>query len=116
MVSYLVLIFLSDNTSNLDKVNLRIYMYIWYSLKRGWFDMGSTTLKVPVTRSLRTTILSSTYSQDDDLSFWTISLLNNDQVLFQISECRYHHGWVYKCTCSYVEVGTFQITESEGLD
>lgn len=26
MVSYLILIFLSDNTPNLDKVNLRIYI------------------------------------------------------------------------------------------
>lgn len=31
MVSYLILIFLSDNTPNLDKVNLRIYIYIYIS-------------------------------------------------------------------------------------
>lgn len=84
--------------------------------------MGSATWKVPVTRSLKTKsyfiiyTYKYIYSQDDNLSYWTIGLLNNDEGFFFIPECRYHHGWVYKCTCSYVEVGTFQITEYEGLD
>lgn len=122
MVPYLILIFLSDNTPNLDKVNLRIYIYLIftliYLLKTGWFDMGSATWKVPVTRSQKTTTLSSLFIQDYNLSYWTIGLLNNDQCVlnFHMPECRYHHGWMYRCTYSYVEVGSFQITESEGLD
>lgn len=50
--------------------------------------MGSATWKVPVTRSLKTKsyfiiyTYKYIYSQDDNLSYWTIGLLNNDQGFF----------------------------------